>query len=163
MGELLLRDAEPADADAMVAIALAAWEPYFAWLRERMGGAMFECFHPDWRAEKRRHVTDPLAADRPGEAIVAERDGEVVGFVCHYARAEAGWAEISNNAVRPDCQGQGIGPPMYEEAISRMRRMGLRHVRVDTGGDEFHARARRAYEKCGFTVPVPGVTYHRAL
>ena len=39
----------------------------------------------------------------------------------------------------------------------------FRGLSVHTGGDSAHASARRAYQKAGFTVQLPGVTYYREL
>ncbi len=163
MSALPLRDAGPEDAEAIVAIALGAWKPYFAWLRGRMGEDAFECFHSGWRDQKQSALTQAIDPDRPGRVVVAESDGEVVGFACYYLRPDAGWGELGNNAVRPGCRGRGIGPAMYEEVLSRMREAGLRHVRVETGADEFHRPARSAYEKCGFEEARNTIVYHRPL
>jgi ribosomal protein S18 acetylase RimI-like enzyme len=71
--------------------------------------------------------------------------------------------EIGNNAVHPDVQGRGIGPQMYRHALERLRELGMRFVKVGTGGDPAHAPARRAYEKVGFDVQLPGVEYYCRL
>ena len=76
---------------------------------------------------------------------------------------DAGIGEIGNNAVHPDLRGQGIGPRMYQYAFDRLRERGMRYVKVGTGGDPAHAPARRAYEKAGFTIQLPGVEYYREL
>lgn len=52
---------------------------------------------------------------------------------------------------------------MYAYAFARLRERGMRYVRVSTGGDPAHAPARRAYEKAGFVIGLPGVEYHREL
>jgi ribosomal protein S18 acetylase RimI-like enzyme len=94
---------------------------------------------------------------------VAEKDGRVVGFITFYQSHRAGIGEIGNNAVHPDFQGRGIGPRLYRHVFRELRRAGVRFVEVGTGGDTFHARARKAYEKVGFAMPYPGVTYYREL
>ncbi|MGD2175947.1 MAG: GNAT family N-acetyltransferase [Candidatus Brocadiaceae bacterium] len=163
MNEVAIREAEAADLERVVEIALAAWEPYFAWRHSVMGDEMFACFHPDWQAEKARQIRTAWAAETPGRALVAELKGRVVGFVVYYSDAEARFGVISNNAVHPDCQGRGIGPRMYEEVLGRLRADGCRFVKVETGGDPFHARARRAYEKVGFNLSITGMECYRAL
>ena len=87
----------------------------------------------------------------------------MVGFASFYVNETTGVGEIGNNAVRPDFQGRGIAPRLYEEVLRRMKAAGMRAVRVTTGGDPAHAPARRAYEKVGFERFTPSVTYYREL
>jgi GNAT superfamily N-acetyltransferase len=67
------------------------------------------------------------------------------------------------NAVDPARAGQGIGTAMYEHAVTRMRRAGMKVAMVGTGGDASHAPARRAYEKAGFDACIPSVWMYRKL
>lgn len=60
-------------------------------------------------------------------------------------------------------QGQGIGTRMYGYVFDRLRALGMRYVKVSTGGDPAHAPARAAYQKAGFTVGLPGIEYYRKL
>jgi ribosomal protein S18 acetylase RimI-like enzyme len=157
-----IRDLKPEDVDTIVGIALAAWEPIFRYYRQEMGEELFQAVFPDWRAEKARQVED---ACRPGSGAcvcVAEQEGQVVGFATYYAN-RSGVGEIGNNAVHPDRQGRGIGSRMYRYVFERLRALGMRYVKVSTGGDPAHAPARGAYQKAGFEVGLPGVDYYRAL
>ncbi len=94
---------------------------------------------------------------------VAELNGRVVGFVTFHADAASGVGEIDNNAVDPSAQGKGVAQRMYAAAFDEMRALGIRIVKVTTGGDPAHAPARRAYERAGFDVQLPSVTYYRQL
>ena len=168
MGDLLIRALKPADVEALVEIAVAAWTPIYAGYRQTMGEELFAAAFPDWPAEKARQVRsacDPARSESAHGALVgvAERDGQVAGFVTCYANGRSGIGEIGNNAVHPDAQGQGIGPRLYAYAFARLRERGMRYVKVGTGGDPAHAPARRAYEKAGFAVQLPGVEYYREL
>lgn len=167
MDELVVRDLEPADVEAAVEIAVAAWEPIFASFRQVLGEELFAVEHPDWRADKARQVRSACesacASGDEALACVAELGGRVVGFVTCYPFPRRRIGEIGNNAVRPDHQGKGIAGRMYEYAFRRMRELGLAFVRVRTGGDPSHAPARRAYEKAGFETCWPDVTYYRKL
>jgi ribosomal protein S18 acetylase RimI-like enzyme len=157
-----MRQIAPDEVEAAVEIALAAWAPLHIWKREVMGDEMYARFNPDWRAEKAQQVR-AACAPGAGMAMVADADGRIAGFVTCYVSEHGGWAEIGNNAVHPDFQGHGIGTAMYEEVFRRLRERGIKFVKVSTGGDPFHARARRAYEKAGFKVALPNVTYYRKL
>jgi len=52
---------------------------------------------------------------------------------------------------------------MYDFVMERMKEAGMKAVRVNTGADEAHAPARRAYEKAGFERSIPSVMYYREL
>jgi ribosomal protein S18 acetylase RimI-like enzyme len=160
---VVVRDLEPGDVEAVVDIAVAAWGPIFASFRRILGDELFAAHCPDPREEKARQVRSACQADSRALVCVAELDGRVVGFATFYPNVKPGLGEIGNNAVHPDYQGRGIAGRMYEHAFGRLKALGMRFVKVNTGGDASHAPARRAYEKAGFNVALPGVTYFRKL
>jgi ribosomal protein S18 acetylase RimI-like enzyme len=163
---------EPADVETAVEIAVAAWQPVFAYYRKTMGDELFVAVHPNWQREKARQVRQACS---PGSSAIVgvaefvepspsdEPAARLVGFVTCYARADLGIGEIGNNAVHPDWQGQGIAPRLYQYAFDRLRERGMRYVKVHTGADPAHAPARRAYQKVGFHVALPQVEYYREL
>jgi ribosomal protein S18 acetylase RimI-like enzyme len=162
-GQIAIRAFEPRDEEAIVAIAVAAWAPIFCHYRERMGDGLFEAVHSNWQGEKERQVRAACRARSRATVCVAEVVGQVVGFCTFYPDRTPGVGEIGNNAVDPAWQGRGIAPQMYEYAMEQLRALGDVAVRVHTGGDPAHAPARRAYQKAGFGVGLPEVTYYRAL
>jgi len=151
------------DIDALVQIAVAAWQPIYAFYRQTMGDEMFLFLHPDWPAEKGGQVRRACEPGSTAQVCVAEQAGRVVGFITYYVDTERRTARIGNNAVHPAWQGNGIGPRMYECVFERLRQRGVQYVQVGTGGDPAHAPARRAYEKAGFDTQLPEVTYFRKL
>jgi ribosomal protein S18 acetylase RimI-like enzyme len=163
MEDIVIRELEAADVERAVEIALAAWTPIFAFYRQAMGEELFAAAFPDWQADKAGQVRAACAPQSGAMVYVAEKGGIVAGFVTFYADQTSSIGEIGNNAVHPDFQGQGIGPQMYERVFDRLRALEMRVVRVSTGGDPAHAPARRAYEKAGFAVGLPGVEYYRFL
>lgn len=58
---------------------------------------------------------------------------------------------------------RGIATQLYQHVFARLKEMGMKVVRVTTGGDPSHAPARRAYEKAGFSLRVPHVEYYKEL
>jgi len=68
--------------------------------------------------------------------------------------------EIGNNAVKPECQGMGIGTFQYRKVLEIFRKEDMRFAAVTTGLDEAHAPARAAYEKVGFRKAIAMVTYY---
>ena len=162
-GPIGVRAYQPRDEGAIVAIAVAAWAPVYAYRRQCMGDDLFQAVHPDWRAEKARQVRSACRTGGPDTVCVAEIAGQVVGFCTFYAHRGSAVGEIGNNAVDPPWQGRGVVQRMYAYALASLRDQGMATVRVRTGGDPAHAPARRAYEKAGFEVGLPEVTYYRAL
>ena len=163
MNEPIIREVRPEDVEAAAAIAVAAWVPIYAHYQSVMGESIFKTLHPDWRGRKASQVRRALAPGSGVHAFVAEIGGRVVGFVTFDADAVSGVGEIDNNAVHPDAQGKGIAQAMYGRAFEAMRALGVKVVKVTTGGDPAHAPARRAYERAGFGVALPSVTYYRTL
>jgi len=161
--DIVIRELKQDDVEAAVEIAAAAWKPIFDVRRGIIGEELFAALHPDWRKRKVDQVRAACRPDHSARVLVAEKDGRVVGFITFYTNDTSKVAEIGNNAVHPDYQGHGIGAAMYEDVFDRMREVGMRFVKVVTGGDPAHAPARRAYEKVGFDVQVPVVNYYRRL
>ena len=160
---VVVRDLAQEDVEAIVVIAVAAWEPISAEVRRVLGDELFEARKTDWRAEKARQVRRACRQEPGTGVVVAELDGQVVGFACYHWRDQTGVGEIGNNAVHPDVQGRGIAPRMYEQVFERMRERGMRFAKVSTGLIPSQAPARRAYQKAGFSKELTFVTYYREL
>ena len=138
---LSIRPATEADAEAVVAIAIAEWEAIYQGYRAQLGDEIFYRFFPDHKAQKASNVCANL---RSGTLYVTEIDGRVAGFI-HYVYDESSKiGTISNNAVSGEFRGMGIGPRQYEFVFGLLRERGAIGVRVTTGLDEGHAPARRA-------------------
>lgn len=90
---------------------------------------------------------------RAQRTVVAEDDGEVVGFVSIAERnpnvSELGWL-----AVADERQGEGIGTDLLAAVYDDRRAAGIELLAVktlaDTAEDENYARTRAFYEKEGF-------------
>jgi ribosomal protein S18 acetylase RimI-like enzyme len=104
-----------------------------------------------------------LFSSHPDQVWVLERDGDVFGFVTFWLFPERSYGHIDNNAVRADSAGQGWATFMYRHVLDRFRELGLRFAHVDTGLDDAHGAARRAYEAVGFDRQVPIVEYWQDL
>ncbi len=161
MESLIIRKMIDSDAEHLVAIACAAWEPIYELRRQVLGDELFTLVHPDWREEKSGQIRHACQS-QDIEVWVAEENGRPVGFVSFSCGANQ-VGRIGNNAVHPRCQGRGIASMLYEKALNEMRAKGMRAARVYTGGDPAHARARRTYEKAGFDISLPSVDYFRLL
>jgi GNAT superfamily N-acetyltransferase len=96
------------------------------------------------------------AAEQQGALIVAERDGEVVGFLCWlleagepYVRAELRrYGYVADLVVTAGHRGSGIGTRLLAEAETITRRKGINRLAIGVlGGND---GAARAYERFGF-------------
>jgi L-amino acid N-acyltransferase YncA len=113
------------------------------WDGMRDGLATFETEVPSWEAWDAAHSL----------RLVADRDGEVVGFAALSAasarRCYAGVAENSVYVAR-EAQGQGIGRALLEKLISRARLAGIWTIQTSIFPEN---RASLAlHERCGFRV-----------
>ena len=70
---------------------------------------------------------------------------------------------ICNNGVGISFHGLGLGTKMYKFVMEKMKGEGLLYAQVTTGLDDGHAPARRSYEKAGFKVGRPSITYFTKL
>jgi GNAT superfamily N-acetyltransferase len=160
---LSIRDLKAGDAETLAQMAVDAWRPIYASYRGILGDDLFTAAFPNWEEKKAGQIRTACAEGSRASVYVAEKGGQIVGFVTFYLDQSTNVGEIGNNAVSPDWQGQGIGTAMYERVFEALRSRGVRVVKVGTGGDPSHAPARRAYEKAGFTASLPSVTYYRKL
>ena len=158
--DLLVRDARPADREAIREVTLAAYQEY--------AGRM-----PAFWEGYRRNILASLAEVGSAEQLVAERDGAIVGTVLLYpprrlelpqgGRLEMPWPEVRLLAVAPAERGRGVGAALMQECARRVRRAGGRVLSLHT--TEMMHTALRMYERMGFVrapelgfQPMPGTT-----
>lgn len=125
---------------------------------------------PPWREKQAiddaNRAALTLALDRPGGdrvVYVAELGGVFAGFVHaavrpdHFTRERIGY--ISDIAVDPSCEGQGVAGELLDEVLRWAEREGLAFLTLEVF-DGNH-RAMRLYEKHGFARDV--VQYTRPV
>jgi GNAT superfamily N-acetyltransferase len=154
------------DHDAVVDLALRAWTPVFASMRDVVGDEIDGLLHgDDWQVYQRRSVEETLANEAMRIWVAEEDDdhgGHVVAFVAVTLHVDDAMGQIWMLAVDPDAQGSGLGTTLTNMATDWMRESGMRLAMIGTGGDPGHAPARRAYEKAGY-IAMPTVQYLKAL
>ena len=126
-----LRRATEADAQALAAIAAAAYSPYLERMQGLRPGPM---------------DTDYAAAVADTEAWVALHDGDVVGFVLLVG--EVDHVLLENVAVLPEHHGRGFGRMLLELAEHRTAELGLDRVRLYTHVTMVENQA--LYERVGY-------------
>jgi ribosomal protein S18 acetylase RimI-like enzyme len=113
---IVLRAATAVDAPALAAIIAASFEEYRGKLEPESGAF--------------RETADAVAAELTKEAgaIIAERNGEVVG--CVMVRLLEGDLYLGRLAVVPTARGQGIARRLVEAVEDEARRRELAGVRL---------------------------------
>ncbi|CAN7686170.1 GNAT family N-acetyltransferase [Rhizobium sp. LjRoot98] len=86
-----------------------------------------------------------VRAEHIPHAIVAELDGEIVGFVTVFSNEGAMPAELEDLFVAPEAWRMGIGRELLAQAEHRAAALGARSVHVVAG-----ERARPFYEASGY-------------
>lgn len=160
--EWQLRAARADDAEACAALAVAAWQRVHAAYAAILGADMHQRLFAGWEEAKARDVGS-VVRDQPERALVAVANDTIVGFVTFRQDFVRQIGVLGNNAVHPDWQGRGIAGAFYQAVLATMRANGMRLVQVTTGLDEGHAPARAAYQKAGFVVGLPSITYYQDL
>jgi ribosomal protein S18 acetylase RimI-like enzyme len=140
-----IRAATPADAPAMGRVHVRAWQAAY---RGQMPDDYLDGLRP---ADRQAHWEGALRRDDlRGALLVAERDGEVVGFaVVGPSRDPEGAGELYVLNLDPDHWGTGAGRALLAAAQAELDRQGFAEtvLWVLVG----NARARRFYEIAGWT------------
>ena len=139
-----MEDDLPAIDDLTVRCYAPIQASYVAMLGEELHEAVR--LEPELTWEQRKIAQNRrLFAEGPGQVWVLEEDGGTVfGF-------------LDNNGVAPERASEGWATFMYRQVLEHFRSLGLRYAHVDTGLDDAHIPARRAYEAVGFDRAVHGV------
>ncbi|MPY60071.1 GNAT family N-acetyltransferase [Streptomyces spongiae] len=165
--EMTLPDCRP-----VAEIRIGGWQTAYAGMIPQ---TYLDRLDVDADAERRRGYLEK--GDGQVVNLVAERRGEVVGWVCHgsYREGEVRTddAELYALYVRPGHFSTGVGHALLRESARRCATAG--HARMLLWVLKENTRARRFYEGHGFTpdgaeepfevdgVMVPEVRYVRAL
>lgn len=161
-----MRTAAAADLDAVDRLTVEAYRPIQESYVSMLGASCYEAVRqqPELSWEERKTQQNrELFREHPDQLWVLESEIEVFGYVSFWIFRAQSYGHIDNNAVRPDRAGRGWGAFMYRHVLDHFRERGLRFAHVDTGLDDAHIAARRAYEAVGFDRTVPSVDYWQDL
>ena len=131
----MVRDAVPADAPAIRAVALRAWPAAY--------DGLFEPAFIDYVLEH-SYAAEALGRDIEDEAsiwLVAEEEGRIVGYL-HYSSGE-----LHRLYIEPELIGRGVGRALLAE-LNRRLPAGTEYVALVREGND---GALRFYERQGFT------------
>jgi len=115
-----------------------------------------------WQERKTKQNHD-LFTLHPEWVWVLEHGPNIIGFTTFKIDYERSLGIIDNNGVLPQYAGQGLGKFMYRHVLDYFRKEGLNVASVETGLDDPHIPARRAYEGVGFDRSTPVVYYWQDL
>jgi ribosomal protein S18 acetylase RimI-like enzyme len=162
---VVLRHAVEADLSAVDDLTALCYAPIQASYAAMLGADCYETVRHDpelsWQ-ERKILQNRRLHADHPDWLWVLA-DRAVFGFVSFWLVPAQQYGHIDNNGVHPERAGQGWATYMYRHVLEHFRRVGLRFAHVDTGLDDAHIPARRAYEAVGFDRKVPTIEYWQDL
>jgi ribosomal protein S18 acetylase RimI-like enzyme len=158
----MVRSYRSEDLPWVVETANKAWRGINAAYRRAYGDELFARLVPDEHTRKGEEMRR-ICVEHPEDVFVCEENGRQAGFVHLLLDRERRIGEIGNNAVHPECGFKGIGQQMYRFAFDRFRAEGMEYAMVQTGLDEGHAPARRAYERAGFDISHSKITYYKKL
>jgi GNAT superfamily N-acetyltransferase len=158
-----IRSANSDDHEALVALALRAWDPVFASVNAVLGDELARLLHgEDWRDHHSAEVREILGSDSI-MTWVADVEGRPVGFaaarVVDPARRVG---EVRIIGVDPTAQRQGIGRALIRHAEAWLHEQGMVVAFIGTGGDPGHAPARNLYRSMGYRL-FPSAQFFRVL
>jgi ribosomal protein S18 acetylase RimI-like enzyme len=165
-GSTVLRHAGEGDLAAVDSLTVESYRPIFESYVSMLGEDCYEAvrLEPELTWEERKiQQNRRLYEEHPNWLWVLDEDHDVFGFVSFWLLLEKSYGHIDNNGLRGDRVGQGWATFMYRHVLDYFRSQGLRFAHVDTGLDEAHIPARRAYESTGFDRQVPSVDYWQDL
>jgi ribosomal protein S18 acetylase RimI-like enzyme len=148
MGEIVYRDATPADVGAIDALYRAVFAETFAHLYDPADLAAF--FARYTREAWLEEMADPELAFH-----LAEQDGELAAFVktgriSLPVRPEVPAAELRQLYIAAPCRGRGIADALMGWTLARARANGAEELYLSVFVDNH--RARRFYTRYGFEV-----------
>jgi ribosomal protein S18 acetylase RimI-like enzyme len=158
-----IRTFQPDDLARLTALTIATFGPFYTGsFRPLVGERIFANQHGRWRDDYVRQVAELHDPGRHRHLALAERDGELAGYVAWTVEPARRNAEITILAVSDRHRRHGVATALCEHAFAAMRHGDAEVVTIGTGGDRFHAPARALYEALGCTA-LPVVVYYREL
>jgi acetoin utilization deacetylase AcuC-like enzyme/GNAT superfamily N-acetyltransferase len=125
------------------------------------GTAMFSAEEIDIAAEL---VMERIEKGRASgyEFVLVEEGGKLAGYACYglIPGSETSY-DLYWIAVNADRQGQGLGRKILARTEDAMRRIGARHIYVDTSSSEKYAPTRGFYLGTGYTVAAEFADFYR--
>lgn len=162
---LILRQAQLSDMPRIDEVTIICYTPITeSWIEMQSESIFNATRNPNvtWEQRKTKQNHD-LFAEHPEWIWVLEQNSTIIGFVTFYINFERSIGTIDNNGVLPEYSGRGLGKFMYRYVLDYFRKEGIKVGFVETGLDDPHIPARKAYEGVGFDRSTPVVYYWQDL
>lgn len=150
MSAVVVRDAVPDDAAAILGVRNTTWQTAYAHVfpaesLRGLGDAV-----EDWTESLRERIASPAGC---AHTLVVEADGRIAGFASLGSTGDGEdypehVGELYAIYVLPDAQGQGIGQALMVETLSRLRAEAFSEAVLWVLED--NPRTRRFYELSGW-------------
>ena len=151
--KVILRQAQETDFPQIDEITIICYSAIYESFKKMVGEEIFRGIYYNsdlpW-PESKTIQNHKLYASHPNWIWVLENQEQIFGYVSFKLRPEKNSGIIDNNGVLPEYAGKGWGKYMYRHVLEFFRSSGLRFALVETGLDDAHIPARRAYEGVGF-------------
>lgn len=115
---------------------------------------------PLWQDRKWAGVKAELEASPP-DHLVAELDGEVIGYITTHPQPDAGIGLIPNMAVDARYRRRGVASRLIEHALDYLRACGMRVAKIETLVQ--NAQGQTLYPSFGFQEVARQIHYVRRL
>jgi ribosomal protein S18 acetylase RimI-like enzyme len=101
----------------------------------------------DWKARKADHIDDDCTINPEG-CFVAERDGQILGYITTRIDEVNSLGRIPNLAVVEAARGLGLGRRLIHHALDYFRESGMRVAKIETMAS--NVIGQNLYPSCGF-------------
>ncbi|HCN27553.1 MAG TPA: hypothetical protein DIT64_01950 [Verrucomicrobiales bacterium] len=101
----------------------------------------------DWKARKADHIDEDCTVNPEG-CFVAERQGEVLGYITTRVDRVNSIGRIPNLAVVEAARGLGLGRRLIHHALDYFREQGLQAAKIETMASNVIGQS--LYPSCGF-------------
>ena len=144
MTDLHIRFANEEDLEAIYRLNQTWKEMSLAYIMEQKFGQI----GPRPAAVQKAEWLHRTLSKKLDRVIVAELEGQVVGYASFSLDRERKVGTVEDNAVDPDYRGRGIGTALQTRIKEIFKQEGMEYAMVTTM--EHDHPARRVYEKVGF-------------
>jgi ribosomal protein S18 acetylase RimI-like enzyme len=158
MKDVSIRPYRPADLDVIKQLTVDSFGGVT--LEQNVEAKLGQLHGHDWRWRKARHIDEDVAAHAAG-IFVAEREGQIIGYITTRLDREAGKGRIPNLAVAAEFRGAGLGRQLIEHALEYFRREGMSYAMIETMAQ--NAVGNHVYPACGFVEVARQVHFARRL
>ncbi len=114
----------------------------------------------DWKARKADHIDDDCAAN-PAGVFVAERDGQILGYITTRLDRGNSRGRIPNMAVVEAARGLGLGRRLISHALDYFRSEGMKLAVIETMAS--NPVGQHLYPSCGFEEAARQIHYAMKL